>query len=78
MQAVIDCSKKLYLCHEANPGVWEGIQMAGLALLTSSELVWYRTLIPDDKDLQDKEWEQAIEDPEKYVSLLVGQKNDEE
>ena len=51
--------------------------MAGLDLLTSSELVWYRTLIPDEEDLQDK-WKQDIEDPEKYVSLLVGQKNDEE
>jgi hypothetical protein len=31
----------------------------------------------DDKDLQDK-WVLAMDDPEKYVSLLIGQKNDEE
>ena len=51
--------------------------MAGLGLLTRPELDRYRELIPDDKDLQDK-WEAAIDDPEKYVSLLVGQKNDDE
>ena len=51
--------------------------MAGLALLTRRELDRYRELIPDDKDLQD-EWEAAMDDPEKYVSLLVGQKNDDE
>ena len=51
--------------------------MAGLALLTRRELDRYRDLIPDDEDLQDK-WEAAMDDPEKYVSLLVGQKNDDE
>ena len=51
--------------------------MAGLALLTHCELDWYRDLIPDDKDLQDK-WEAAMYNPEKYVSLLVGKKNDDE
>ena len=51
--------------------------MAGLALLTRSELNRFGELIPEDKDLQD-EWEAAMDDPEKYVSLLVGQKNDDE
>ena len=51
--------------------------MAGLALLTRRELDRYREFILEDKDLQDK-WEAAMDDPEKYVSLLVGQKNDDE
>ena len=33
--------------------------------------------MPDDKDCQD-EWEAVINDPKKYVSLLVGQMDDEE
>jgi hypothetical protein len=37
----------------------------------------YRDLIPDDEDLQN-EWDAAVCDPEKYVSLLIGQKDDEE
>ena len=37
----------------------------------------YRKLIPEDEDLQD-EWGAAINDPGKYVSLLVGQVDDEE
>ena len=51
--------------------------MAGLALLTRRELDRYRDFIPDNEDLQD-EWEAAMDDPEKYVSLLFGQKNDDE
>ena len=51
--------------------------MAGLGLLTRPELDRYRELIPDDEDLQD-EWEAAIEDPGKCVTLLVGQMDDEE
>ena len=51
---MIDCVEKLYLCHEADPHLWEGIQMAGLALLMRPELDWYRELIPDNEDLQDK------------------------
>ena len=51
--------------------------MAGLALLTRRELERYRDRIPEDEDLQDK-WDAAMGDPEKYVSLLVGQKNDDE
>ena len=51
MQAVIDCMVKLYLCHEADPHVWEGIQMDDLALLTRRELDRYRELIPDKDDL---------------------------
>ena len=51
--------------------------MSGFALLTRSELDRYRDLIPDNEDLQDK-WEAAVDDPGKYVSLLIGQKDDEE
>ena len=51
--------------------------MASFGLLTRSELERYRELMPDDEDLQD-EWEAAIDDPKKYVSLLVGQMDDEE
>ena len=52
--------------------------MAGLALLKQSELDRYRDLITEDEDLQDK-GKAAMDDPEKYVSLLVGQqKNDDE
>ena len=51
--------------------------MSGLALLTRHELDRYRDLISDDEDLQD-EWEAAVDDPEKYVSLLMGQKSDDE
>ena len=51
--------------------------MAGLDLLRRSELDRYRELIPDNKDCQD-EWEAAIDDPKKYVSLLVGQMDDDE
>jgi hypothetical protein len=77
LQAVIGCVKKSYICHEADPHVWEGIRMAGLGILTRPELDCYRELSPDYEDLQD-EWEAAIDDPKKYVTLLVGQKSDDE
>ena len=51
--------------------------MAGWALLSRHVLQRYRDLILEDEDRQN-EWEAAVDDPEKYVSLLVGQKNDEE
>ena len=51
--------------------------MSGLALLTSRELDQYPDLVPDNEDLQDK-WEAAVDDPGKYVSLLIGQKDNEE
>ena len=69
--------KKSHLCHEADPHVWGGIRLAGQGLLTLSELERYRELIPDAEDCQD-EWGAAIEDPGKYVTLLVGQMDDEE
>ena len=68
---------KLYLCNEANPDVWRQVQLAGLELLTRCELEWYCELIPNEEDCQD-EWDAAVDDPGKYVSLLVGQINDEE
>ena len=57
--------------------MWEDIWMSGFALLTWRELERYCDLIPDNEDLQDK-WEAAVDDPEKYVSLLIGKKNDDE
>ena len=69
--------KKSYICHEADPDYWGGIQVAGLRLLKESELELYRELIPEDEDRQD-EWEAAIKNPGKHVSLLVGQMDDEE
>ena len=77
LQAVIDCVKKSYICHEADPDHWGGIQVAGLRLLKQSELDRYRELMPEDDGRQD-EWEAAIKDPGKFVSLLVGQIDDEE
>ena len=68
---------KLYFCHETDPHVWVCIWMAGWALLSRHELQRYRDLVPKDEDRQD-EWEAAMDDPEKYVTLLVGQKNDDE
>ena len=51
--------------------------MAGLELVTRCELERYRELIPDKEDCQDK-WDVALDDPVKYVTLLVGQCNNEE
>ena len=51
--------------------------MAGLRLLRQSELDRYRELSPEDVGRQD-EWCAAIGDPGKYVTLLVGQIDDEE
>ena len=69
--------RKSYLCHKADPNYWEGIQTSGKALLTDVELERYREFIPDDEDCQG-EWDAVISDPTKYVSLLVGQLDDEE
>ena len=69
--------RKSYVCHEADPHVWGGIQISGKGLLEESELELYRELIPGDEDRQD-EWYAVIADPEKYVSLLVCQIDDEE
>ena len=74
---MIDCVRKSYVCHEADPHVWLGIRVSGFALLTKRELGRYRDLIPDNEDLQD-EWDAAVCDPEKYISLVIGQRNDEE
>ena len=55
-----------------------GIQFACLQLLTQSELDRYCRLMPDNEDCQ-VEWEAVInDDTKKYVSLLVGQMDDEE
>ena len=68
---------KSYLCNEANPDVWGQVQLDGLELLTHHELERYRELVPDEEDRQD-EWGAAVDDPGKYMDLLVGQLNDEE
>ena len=73
LQAVIDSVRKSYECHEAEPLVWLDIRLSGRALLPRRELERYRDLM----DLQD-EWESVVDDPEKYVSLLIGQKGDDE
>ena len=75
LQAVIDSVRKSYYCHEADPLVWEDIRLSGRALLPRRELEQYHDLI--NEDLQD-EWEAVMDDPEKYVSLLIGQKGDDE
>ena len=69
--------RKSYECHEADPHFWEGIRESGLVLLSKRELRRYRDLIPDNEDLQDAR-HAAVYDPEKYVSLFIGQKDDEE
>ena len=68
---------KSYICHETDPDVWGDVQLSGLELLTLSELERYCGLIPEEEDCQDK-WDAALDDPGKYVTLLVGQCNDEE
>ena len=64
---MIDSVSKLYTCHEADPHMWYDIRMSGCALLASSDLDWYRDLVPDDKDLQD-EWDAVVDD---LRSILV-------
>ena len=51
--------------------------MSGIALLTIRDLEQYCDLIPDNEDLQN-EWEAVVDDPAKYITLLIGQKDDEE
>ena len=41
------------------------------------ELEQYRELIPDKEDCQGK-WDAALDDPGKYVTVFVGQCNNEE
>ena len=74
---MIDCVRKSYRCHEADPNLWGGIQIAGLQLLTRPKLDQYRELMPDDENRQD-EWEAVIGDPPKCVTLVVGQIDAEE
>ena len=70
--------RKSYCCHEADPNLWGGIQIACLRLLTRPKLDRYRKVMPDNENCQDK-WEAVIDnDTKKYVSLLVGQMDDEE
>ncbi len=66
-----------YLCHETKPDVWGQVQLAGLELLMCRGLEWYSEFIPDKEDSQD-ECVAGVDDPGKYVSVLVGQCNNEE
>jgi len=66
-----------YECHEGDPHCWSGIRDAGRHLLTARDLRRYRKLIPEDVDLQ-RDWEAAVDDPAKYVQLMLGQQGDEE
>ena len=68
---MIDCVVKAYLCHETKPDVWRQVQLAGLELLTRRELEWYREIIPDKEDCQDK-WDGALDYPVKYVPYWLG------
>ena len=68
---------KAYLCHKTKLDVWGQVQLAGLELLTCSRLEWYSEFIPDKGDSQE-ECVVAVDDPGKYVSVLVGQCNNEE
>ena len=65
-----------YLCHETKPDVWWQVQLARLELLTHCGLEWYSEFIPDEEDCQD-ECVAAVGDPGKYVTVLVGQCNNE-
>ena len=49
----------------------------GLRLLSLPDLTRYRRLLPTEEDLQ-SEWGAAVSHPGKYVSLLVGQLDDDE
>ena len=66
-----------YLCHETKPEVWGQVQLAGLELPTRLGLEWYSEFIPDKEDCQDK-CVAAMGDPGNYVTVLVGQCNNEE
>ena len=65
-----------YLCHETKPDVWGQVQLAGLELLTRCGLEWYSEFFPDKEDRWDK-CVATVDDPGKYVSVLVGQCNNE-
>ncbi len=69
--------EKLNKCFETNPDAWSAANGYGLQLLLLCELEHYREMVPDEKDLQD-EWRKAVTHPGKYVTLLVGQLNDED
>ena len=51
--------------------------MAGLELLTHCGLERYRELFRNKEDCQ-YEWDAALDDPGQYVTVLVGQCNNEE
>ena len=53
------------------------VQLAGLELLTRRGLEQYSELNPDKEYCQD-EWDAALDDSGKYVTVLVGQCNNKE
>ena len=74
---MIDCVVKVCLFQETKLDVWGQVQLAGLELLTRCGLERYSEFIPDKEDCQDK-CVAAVDDPGKYVTVLVGQCNNEE
>ena len=77
LQAFIDFVVKSNICFKTDPDAWRSLNEDGRQLLDPDELVIHRKLLPEDKDLQD-EWNVAVRDPGKYVSLLVGQRSDDD
>ena len=69
--------KKSYDCFETDPDSWRDVREMGLRLLSLPDLTRYRRLLPTEEDLQNK-WGAAVSHPGKYVSLLVGQLDDDE
>jgi hypothetical protein len=64
-------------CFETDPDAWRDVNEDGLQLLSLLDLKRYRNKFLDEKNLQDK-WEAAMTNPDKYVNLLVGQRDDED
>jgi hypothetical protein len=77
LQAVIDCVVKSNKCFETDPDNWREVNGVGLKLLSHHDLKRYRNKFPKEENLQD-EWEAAVSNDGKYVSLLVGQQTEED
>ena len=64
-------------CFETDPDNRREVNDNVLQLLSLLDLKRYRNEFPKEENLQD-EWEAAVTNPPKYVSLLVGQQDDED
>ncbi len=69
--------KKSYDCFETDPDSWQDVREMGLRLLLLPDSTCYHRLLPTEEDLQN-EWGAAVSHLGKYVSLLVGQLDDNE